>query len=268
MPCPGDAGCSSNQHRKPRLKLALFSDLHANLPAFDACLAHAREQGAERLAILGDLVGYGPHPAAVVERCRQLQLEGAVVLRGNHDTFPVNPVLTVSTWADMTSAWTRQHLDHDQRAWLAHLPLTERVGSVFLVHATADAPETWHYALNERLASRSLDAATRDPEVRYVFGGHVHQQSLFYRGSGRSLMRFVPKAGVAIPVGPHRYWLATVGSVGQPRDGDTRANYALLDLVAQRLTFYRIAYDHLAVAREMRTLGLPEVLATHLENGQ
>ena len=254
--------------QKAGVKLALLSDLHANLPALEACLAHAHSQGAQRFAILGDLVGYGPHPSEVVERCRELQNEGAIVLRGNHDSFPVNPVLTGSTWADMTAAWTRKHLGDHQREWLEHLPLTGLIDSVYLVHATAEAPEKWHYALDERLASRSLDAATRNPEVRYVFGGHVHEQSLFYRGSGRSLMRFVPKAGVAIPVGPHRYWLATVGSAGQPRDGDTRANYALLDLGAQRLTFHRVAYDHLAVAREMRSVGLPEVLAARLESGR
>ncbi|MEK0428759.1 MAG: hypothetical protein RL001_1286 [Pseudomonadota bacterium] len=250
------------------MKLALFSDLHANLPAFDACLAHARAQGMDRMAVLGDLVGYGPHPGEVVERCRELQRAGAIILRGNHDSFSRTPVPTGSTWADMTSPWTRNHLDDDQREWLEQLPLTERIDSIFLVHATAEAPEKWHYALDERLASRSLDAATRHPDVRYVFGGHVHEQSLFYRGSGRSLMRFVPKAGVAIPVGPHRYWLATVGSAGQPRDGDTRANYALLDLGAQKLSFHRVAYDHLSVAREMREVGLPEVLATRLENGR
>ena len=250
------------------MKLALFSDLHANLPAFDACLAHARAQGMDRMAVLGDLVGYGPHPGEVVERCRELQRAGAIILRGNHDSFSRTPVPTGSTWADMTSPWTRNHLDDDQREWLEQLPLTERIDSIFLVHATAEAPEKWHYALDERLASRSLDAATRHPDVRYVFGGHVHEQSLFYRGSGRSLMRFVPKAGVAIPVGSHRYWLATVGSAGQPRDGDTRANYALLDLGAQKLSFHRVAYDHLSVAREMREVGLPEVLATRLENGR
>ena len=220
------------------------------------------------MAVLGDLVGYGPHPGEVVEPCRELQRAGAIILRGNHDSFSRTPVPTGSTWADMTSPWTRNHLDDDQREWLEQLPLTERIDSIFLVHATAEAPEKWHYALDERLASRSLDAATRHPDVRYVFGGHVHEQSLFYRGSGRSLMRFVPKAGVAIPVGPHRYWLATVGSAGQPRDGDTRANYALLDLGAQKLSFHRVAYDHLSVAREMREVGLPEVLATRLENGR
>lgn len=224
--------------------------------------------GADHFAILGDLVGYGPHPAEVVERCRELQREGAVVLRGNHDRFPVNPALTVSTWADMTSAWTHKHLDDGQREWLEQLPLTQRIDSVFLVHATAEVPDKWHYVLDERMASRSLDAATRDPEVRYVFGGHVHMQSLFYRGAGRNLMRFVPRPGVTIPVGPHRYWLATVGSVGQPRDGDTRANYALIDLGGQKMTFYRVDYDHVSVARDIRSVGLPEELAERLESGR
>ena len=250
------------------MKLALLADVHANLPAFEACAAHAREQGASRFAILGDLVGYGPHPGEVVERCRELQREGAVVLRGNHDTLELNPVLTGSTWGDMTAAWTYGQLDDAQREWLALLPLTTVLDDLFLVHATADAPERWHYAQDELSASRSLDAATKDQNVRYVLGGHVHQQSLFYRGAGRRLMRFVPRAGVAIPVGPHRRWLATVGSAGQPRDGDPRANYALLDLGARQLTFHRVAYDHGAVAREMRAVGLPLVLANRLEAGE
>lgn len=250
------------------MKLALLSDLHANLPALDACLAHARAQGATHYAILGDIVGYGPHPSEVVERCRELQMQGATVLRGNHDVLPVNPVLTGSTWADMTSAWTFKHLDDLQREWLAQLPLTAMLDSVFLVHATAEAPEKWHYVLDERLAERSLDAATKYPDIRYVFGGHVHQQSLYYRGTGRHLMAFAPRAGVAIPVATHRRWIATVGSVGQPRDGDTRANYALLDVDAKMLTFQRVAYDHLSVVRDIRTAGLPEVLATRLESGR
>lgn len=250
------------------MKLALLSDLHANLPALDACLAHARAQQADTFAVLGDIVGYGPHPSEVVERCRELQRQGATVLRGNHDVLPVNPVLTGSTWADMTSAWTFKHLDDAQREWLAHLPLTATLDSVFLVHATAEAPDKWHYLTDERMAERSLDAAARNPDIRYVFGGHVHQQSLYYRGSGQHLMPFVPRAGVAIPVSSHRRWVATVGSVGQPRDGDTRANYALLHLGAKTLTFHRVAYDHLSVVHDIRTAGLPEVLASRLESGR
>lgn len=250
------------------MKLALLSDLHANLTALDACLAHARAHGATDFAVLGDLVGYGPHPSEVVERCRDLQRQGATVLRGNHDVLPVNPELTGSTWADMTAAWTFRHLDDLQREWLAQLPLTATLGSVYLVHATADAPEKWHYLRDEHLAGRSLDAAMKDPDIRYVFGGHVHQQSLYYRGTGRHLMPFAPRAGVAIPVSPHRCWIATIGSVGQPRDGDTRAGYALLDTDAKMLSFHRVAYDYLAVVRDMRAAGLPEVLAARLESGR
>ena len=248
------------------MRLALLSDLHANLPAFEACLADAGARGATHHAILGDLVGYGPHPNQVLERCRSLQQAGAVVLRGNHDQPTSTPL--GNSWGDLTTAWTYQQLGETNRDWLSQLPLTATLGSIFLVHATAEAPEKWHYVLDELMAERSLDALSHDPEIRYVFGGHVHHQSLYYQGNGRRLMQFTPRAGVAIPVSPHRRWIATVGSVGQPRDGDTRANYALLDVLAKTLTFHRVSYDHHSVAREIRAVGLPEVLADRLERGR
>jgi len=250
------------------VKLALLSDIHANLPALDACVAHANAQGADQFALLGDIVDYGPYPAQTVERCRQLEKEGAIILRGNHDTCPTPVSDADATWGNMATSWTFKQLTPDQQAWLAQLPLTAIIDNVFLVHATADAPEKWHYIQDERLASRSLDAAAKNPEIRYVFGGHVHQQSLYYRGSGNRLMPFQPKNGIAIRVGTHRHWLATVGSVGQPRDGDTRANYALLDSETSQLTFHRVSYDYLTVAQTMHDLGLPEALITRLESGR
>lgn len=248
------------------MRLALLSDVHANLPALEACLANAQAHGATDYAILGDIVGYGPHPQQVVERCRSLQAAGAIVLRGNHDQ--PTPTPTGNSWGDLTTAWTYQQLSAPQRDWLAQLPLTANLANIFLVHATAEAPEKWRYVLDERLAERSLEAVSHDPEIRYVFGGHVHHQSLYYQGNGRRLMAFTPRAGVAIPVSPHRRWIATVGSVGQPRDGDTRANYALLDLMAKTLTFHRVSYSHDQVAQAMRAAGLPEVLADRLERGR
>lgn len=250
------------------MKLALLSDIHANLTALQACLEHALAQGANQFAILGDIVDYGPHPVQTVERCRELQDKGAIVLRGNHDVFiPPSPDGS-ATWGNITSAWTFNQLNTEQKTWLAELPLTSTLDKILLVHATADAPEKWHYIQDERLASRSLDAASKNPEIRYVFGGHVHQQSLYYRGSGHRLMQFIPKNGIAIPVGAHRHWLATVGSVGQPRDGDTRANYALLDLASAHLTFHRVSYDHLSVVQAMRSLDLPKELINRLESGR
>jgi len=249
------------------VKLALLADVHANLPALDACLEHAREQGADRFALLGDLVGYGPHPGEVVERCRWLQQEGALIVRGNHDVFTELDVAPDAGWFELAAAWTREQLTESQRDWLQQLPLTLLFDKVFLVHATADAPERWKYVLEERSANRSMHAVARHTEVRYVLGGHVHEQSLFYRITDREMARVPIKANVAIHVRSQRYWLATVGSVGQPRDGDTRANYAMLDMDEEKLTFHRVVYDHSAVAEDSRAVGLPEKLAVRIETG-
>lgn len=258
------------------MKLALLSDIHANLHAFQACLAHAQAQGAQRIAILGDSVGYGPEPAAVVARLQLLAAQGALVLQGNHDLAAVQPPAEPAPGApapppsaeSLSAAWTRQQLDPAARAFLAALPLTARTGSCLLVHASADAPQRWHYVTDERSANASLDAACADPDVRYVFGGHVHLQRLFYRGASHGLMRFDPRPGVPIPVPTHRRWLATVGSVGQPRDGDPRAMYALFDAATAQLCFHRVAYDHLAVAAAVRAAGQPEFFASRLELGR
>lgn len=254
------------------MKYALLSDLHANLHALDACLAHAQKQGVDRLAILGDLVGYGAFPSQVVERCQALQAEGAIVLRGNHEeliqSHSLDDAESLSSYGGQTAEWTHQQLSPAQRFWLEVLPLTAQEGPVYFVHASADAPERWRYVEDERVASLSLDAAAQNTEVHFVFGGHVHHQSLYYRGTGRQLMRFNPTAGVPIPTPKHRHWIATVGSVGQPRDGNPKAMYAVFDDAACKLTFHRVAYDHLAAARAIRDAGLPEFFAQRLERGR
>jgi diadenosine tetraphosphatase ApaH/serine/threonine PP2A family protein phosphatase len=249
------------------MRLALLSDIHGNLQALEACLAHARAQKAQRFAFLGDMVGYGAQPAEVVERIMLLTEEGAVVLKGNHDAMAVNPPPVPKTIGDSTAAWTHAQLHHAQRAWMAGLPLTHHSDSVFLVHASVDAPELWRYVYDERSAAQSLHAASAMPDVRYVFGGHVHLQSLYYRGTD-GLMKFTPQAGVAVPVPKHRQWLSTVGSVGQPRDGNPQAMYAVLDTERQQLTFHRVPYDHFAAAAAIRRAGLPAFFAQRLEDGR
>jgi diadenosine tetraphosphatase ApaH/serine/threonine PP2A family protein phosphatase len=248
------------------MKLALLSDLHANARALEACLAHAQAQGANQWALLGDLVGYGPEPEAVVAQCQRMAEAGATVLRGNHDAMAVTPPVPASRQGEFTARWTHERLSEADRQWLASLPLTVRLESVMVVHASVNEPEQWRYVEDEGSAARSLQAATDQyPEVRFVMGGHVHHQTLYYRGQGGQLMRFTPVPGVPIPVPAHRRWIATVGSVGQPRDGDTRAGYALLD---HQLTFWRVRYDHVAAAHAVRAAGLDEALARRLESGR
>jgi diadenosine tetraphosphatase ApaH/serine/threonine PP2A family protein phosphatase len=250
------------------MRLALLSDIHANIQALDACLEHAQTQQVDRFAFLGDMVGYGADPTAVLDRIMQYTAKGAVALKGNHDEMAISPPADVKTVGESTAHWTHQQLSAAQRDWIEALPLTTQMDTVLLVHASADSPAQWHYVYDSRAANASLDAAAAWPGVRYVFGGHVHKQTLYYRGAADGLMMFVPQAGVPIPVPKRRQWLATVGSVGQPRDGKPAAMYALLDTTRAQLTFHRIAYDHLAAALAIRRAGLPAFFASRLEEGQ
>jgi diadenosine tetraphosphatase ApaH/serine/threonine PP2A family protein phosphatase len=255
------------------MRLALLSDLHANWQALCACLLHARVQGVDCHAFLGDLVGYGADPGRVLDQVMTMHAQGAQVLQGNHDAMAVSPQPADASLGASTAAWTHAQLSREQRDFLAHLPLTGKVDHVLLVHASADKPEAWRYVDGERAATACLDAA-RDCGVvdgvspSHVMVGHVHHQTLYYQGAGRGLMPFKPMPGVGVPVPRQRACVATVGSVGQPRDGDPRAMYAIYDMRAGRLTFHRVPYDHAAAAQAIRQAGLPEYFAHRLETGR
>lgn len=255
------------------MRLALLSDLHANRQALSACLAHAQTQGVDRYAFLGDLVGYGADPVWVVEQVMAFQAQGALVIQGNHDAMAVTPPQGDASTGSSTADWTHRQLNAAHRRFLADLPLTASLEHLLLVHASADKPETWRYVDSERAASVCLDAARGRGTVagvapNHILVGHVHHQTLYYQGAGRDLMPFKPTAGVGVPVPRLRACVATVGSVGQPRDGDPRAMYAVYDMAAGRLTFHRVAYDHAAAAAAIRQAGLPEFLAQRLETGR
>jgi len=249
------------------MKCAFFSDIHANAPALQACWAHARAQGAERLAILGDLVGYGAQPGEVVDQVMQWAAQGAVVIRGNHDAMAVHPEPGDLSLGASTALWTHQQLSPAQRGFLTALPLQVQIDQTLFVHASAESPERWRYIDRPELAQACL-AAAGALQAERVFVGHVHHQSVYYRGAGRQLMSFKPTPGASMPMPLHRQWVVTVGSVGQPRDGDPRAMYALLDDAALRLTFHRVPYPHAEAAAAIRAAGLPEYFAHRLETGR
>jgi len=165
--------------------------------------------------------------------------------------------------AQSVVAWTRSRLTPTQRAYLAGLPLTcERVESLY-VHANAWKPEGWEYIASATAARRSLEA-TRG---RLTFCGHVHAPTLYHWGATGLVAAFTPIAGVGIPLGAQRRWLAVLGSVGQPRDGNPAASYAIHDEERKQLTFYRVPFDVQTAARKILDAGLPEWLAARLETG-
>lgn len=250
------------------MKLALLSDIHANIQALDACLAHAADQGATRYAVLGDLVGYGADPGAVVQRVMALSQAGALAIKGNHDDKAVHPPSDPKTLGDSTAAWTHAQLSREEKNFLDALPMTLRHESILLVHASAEAPALWRYVYDGQAALLSLDAATALEGVHHVFGGHVHFQTLYFRGAGGNVTKFLPLAGVAIPVLRPHHWLATIGSVGQPRDGNSDAMYAMLDTAEDQMTFYRVPYDHHGAAAAIRRAGLPDFFADRLLMGR
>jgi diadenosine tetraphosphatase ApaH/serine/threonine PP2A family protein phosphatase len=246
------------------MKLALFADIHSNLEAITACLAHANALGANRYAFLGDLIGYGADPAPVLDLIEQYAANGAVVVLGNHDAAAVGrPSDPLRASAEVAIEWTQTQIGEKQRSFLKGLPLTVRDGNILFVHASAAAPERSIYITGPAEAEKSIRAGN----AVYVFCGHVHEQKLYYMGANGRSMPFQPVAGTAIPIGTHRQWLAIVGSAGQPRDRNTMACYALADLDRARLTFYRIPYDFEAAAQKIRSAGLPERLARRLERG-
>lgn len=243
--------------------VALMTDIHANREAFEACLDDAAARGVERYVFLGDYVGYGPDPGWVLDRVRAHVAEGALALMGNHDAAALGRDAGMNALARAAIAWTRQRLDPDQLAFLAGLPLTLVEGEYLYVHANAWAPGGWDYVTSSIEAERSL-GRTR---ARISFCGHVHVCAVYQMAPGRPPTAFRPCPGVSIPLLPHRRWLAVVGAVGQPRDGDPAACYALLQPERATLTYVRVPYDVEATAHKIRAAGLPPRLASRLLEG-
>jgi len=246
------------------MKLALFADIHSNLEALTACLAHAAALGADRHAFLGDLVGYGADPVAVLDLVAHHAANGAAVVLGNHDAAAAGgPAAKMNAHARAAIIWTQAQLGPRQRAFLEALPLTVTEGNMLFVHASAAAPGRWTYITDEADAEQSLAAAG----ASYVFCGHVHEPMLYFLGTGGRPMPFLPVPGIPVPTGAHRQWLAIVGSAGQPRDGNNAACYALFDTQRERLSYFRVPYAHAVAAQKIRDAGLPPRLALRLERG-
>ncbi|MGE5095710.1 MAG: metallophosphoesterase family protein [Betaproteobacteria bacterium] len=243
--------------------LAIMSDIHANLEALKACLEHARACGAGRFAFLGDLVGYGADPGAVIDIVAEHASRGAVVVQGNHDKAVDGPTEYLNHSATTAIQWTRTRLTGEQATFIRELPLLAREEEACFVHASAARPEEWDYIDSPRAAERSAYAAARP----YTFCGHVHEQRLYIAAAQDRMVAFAPRPGTDVPLRPHRKCVAIVGSVGQPRDGHPSAAYAIADFEHRVLRFHRVPYDHLEAARKVRAAGLPEALAYRLERG-
>lgn len=246
------------------MKFAILSDIHSNLEALQACMRHARQQGVEQYAFVGDLVGYGADPVACIDIIAGLAQQGAIAVRGNHDDAALSGLCeTMELNAREVIYWTRKQLGNNERTFISSLPLSVQHEDMLFVHACAVAPEQWTYITGPTQASRCMQAS----KARFTFSGHVHQPTLYFQSQTNNPQVFYPIPGVAIPLLVSRKWLAIVGSVGQPRDANPASSYAIFDCARRNLTYHRVPYDHASTARKMLAAGLPANLAQRLARG-
>jgi diadenosine tetraphosphatase ApaH/serine/threonine PP2A family protein phosphatase len=239
------------------VRVAVLSDIHANLAALDAVLAAV--PSVDEVWQLGDIVGYGPEPDGVVARLRDI---GARGVRGNHDAAAVGALDIDSFNIDARRAmeWTRATISDDTRTWLAALPeRVEREGFT-LVHGSPRDP-IWEYVTSTPVARAGI-AAMDTPSGLH---GHTHVPVAYLEHDGH-LETMSPGAGSTIALAGHRA-LLNPGSVGQPRDGIPTASWLLLDTAAGTATWNRTAYDVGGVQRAMDAAGLPERLVARLAYG-
>jgi diadenosine tetraphosphatase ApaH/serine/threonine PP2A family protein phosphatase len=240
------------------MRYAILSDVHGNLEALRAVLADCRPD-VDGVLCLGDLVGYGADPDACVDI---LAGHAATLVAGNHEHV-VAGLLSLdwfSPHARAAAEWTRERLDADQRAYLGALPLVTRIEDATLVHASPSRPEEWDYLVTRE---EGLEAF-RGFDTRLCFVGHSHRPGYWSLGSSGGDHH---PGGANIALEPGRRYLVNVGSVGQPRDRDPRAAYAVWDTEAGRVTIRRVAYDSRATRRKIVAAGLPRFLADRLAHG-
>jgi predicted phosphodiesterase len=242
------------------MRVAVISDVHGNARALEAVLAALEHAGTDALWCLGDTVGYGARPN---ECCAVVESAADLSLAGNHDLV-VAGVLGLEEFshdAAVAARWSREQLDDRSGAWLSGLEPQARAEGLELYHASPRDP-VWEYVLSEQVALASLEA-TSSPAVLV---GHSHVALALGIVDGVLAGGLAP-AGSSVSFAEHR-WLLNPGSVGQPRDGDPRAAYAVLDLEQRVAEFQRVEYDVAGTQSEIRNAGLPETLAARLERGE
>jgi predicted phosphodiesterase len=240
------------------MRLAVLSDIHANLAALDA-VSDALGP-VDELWVLGDIVGYGPQPNEVIRRLQEL---GARAVTGNHDGAAIGTV--DASWfnpdAQAALQWTTTVLDENSRADLAALPEVRRDGDLTAVHGSPREP-IWEYITDGAIAAANLSAF----DTRRCLFGHTHLP-IIYRADGihMTVIPATPSSPIALDA---RRDLINPGSVGQPRDGNPEASYLVLDTEAGTAEFHRVRYDIALTQRLMREVGLPRWLVERLSIGR
>ena len=240
------------------MRIAIFGDIHANLEALEAVLKDAMEQGVSEYVCMGDIVGYNADPSACLEIVRAMDCP---TVKGNHDedASGSHSLESMNPVAAAALEWTRQHHTAEQRQWLARLRMVRQVSDFTVVHSTLDQPANWNYVTNRFDAMSNFSYQF----TQVCFHGHTHVPRVYMKADK---VQEVFTDAVAIEDGA-KYFI-NVGSVGQPRDGDWRACYAIYDLNHQMVVLRRVEYDIAETQRKILAAGLPPMLAERIQEGR
>ena len=243
------------------MRYAIIADIHANLEAFTAVLADIEhKEGVAEIWCLGDIVGYGPDPCECIELLRRYN---HVCVAGNHDWAAIGKLDTsyFNPMAIAACEWTTKQLSPADIYYLEKLPLTIDKGDFLLVHGSPMEP-IWEYVISTGIAERNFSSL----KSKYCLVGHSHVPVAFKEEDG-SCLPITLSPGIGLVIGDNRM-IINPGGVGQPRDGDPRASYAIYDSESQIIRLYRIPYDISTTQDKMMQAGLPVHLVTRLKEGR
>tara|TARA_B100000809_G_scaffold93705_3_gene92312 strand:- start:1935 stop:2657 length:723 start_codon:yes stop_codon:yes gene_type:complete len=240
------------------MRHAIFGDIHSNLEAFDAVIKDARTEEVEGFVCVGDVVGYGAEPSACIDRVQELSCH---IVRGNHDHYccHTDALNDMNPAAANVVRWTRDRLTAAHLEFLRRMRMVRSLDGFTIVHSTLDEPGKWGYVFEEMEAEASFTYQT----TPVCFHGHTHVPCVYENEHG------VRKGSYhKIKVASGKQYFINVGSVGQPRDGDSRAAYVLYDSKAKELELRRVVYDITGAQRKILDAGLPPGLAHRLALGK
>ena len=247
------------------MRLGIVTDVHSNTEALSAVLAELRREGVGAIVHLGDVVGYGAEPN---ECCDMLRETVQLSLMGNHDAAVTGTMDTAwfASHAKAAVDWTIGVLRDDNMEWLAKQSYTYREGEYLFSHGSPVDAQEFRYVLTQFDADEIFAWASRHAKgVRVVLVGHAHQCILFSDTEGYRIVDGIHTGTLDLSQGR---WVVNVGSVGQPRDGDPRACFAILDTETGHYEARRVAYNVEATQAKIRAAGLPEVLSARLAIGR
>lgn len=247
------------------MRYLILSDIHSNVEAFEACVQRAKQAGYDSVLCCGDIVGYGPSPIEAIDGIRALK---AITIRGNHDRVAagLDEATQFNPHARHAVYWTRAVLPESYREYLANLPVgpLDITNEAQLVHGALSHEDD--YIFTEADADENFLLATK----HLTFFGHSHFPVVFVDGKGNSVQAtsYEFDEFIAVKCEAGRKMLVNPGSVGQPRDGDARASFAIWDADRARIEFYRVEYNFKLTQEKMRAADLSTYLIERLSHGR